>query len=214
MLNKSSDLFTNPFLFAHTHMLSLGAHHLMHIPVSSEEQEEIFSTALAAPDIALFYNSNSASALRLIAKTTTKVMKQKFIAHWTEQNNPLLKHVKKVQQADAFLRARLNHLSKCEIRAFIANLIFQLKSVCNFDQTSFLSNILSMINAEFSSFQLGQYLQLVLGLDFPPQLTSDGNCPCGRANDSTGCHRLNCTKCEGRQILGTRAQCGSLCACI
>ena len=55
-----------------------------------------------------------------------------------------------------------------------------------------------MINAEFSSVQLGQYLKLVLGLDFPPQLTSDGNCPCGRANDYTGYHRLNCAKWAGR----------------
>jgi hypothetical protein len=55
-----------------------------------------------------------------------------------------------------------------------------------------------MINAEFSSVQLGQYLQLVLGLVFPLQLTSDGNCPCGRVNYSTGYHRINCAKWAGR----------------
>ncbi len=47
-----------------------------------------------------------------------------------------------------------------------------------------------MFNAEFSSFQLEQYLQLVLGLDFPPQLNCDGNCPFSRANNYTGYHRL------------------------
>ena len=63
---------------------------------------------------------------------------------------------------------------------------------------AFLGNILSMINTEFSSFQLGQYLKLVLGLDFPAPCTIDGQCPCGRANDSTGYHRLNCSRWAGR----------------
>jgi hypothetical protein len=44
-----------------------------------------------------------------------------------------------------------------------------------FRPTAFLGNILSMTKAEFSVVQLGHYLRLVLGLDFPPQQPRMGN---------------------------------------
>ena len=98
-----------------------------------------------------------------------------------------------MQQADATLRARLNHLSQCEIKGPHPQFDIPAEKCIQFRPTAFLGNMLSMDNTEFSSFQLGLYLQLVLGLDFSPQLTSDGNCPCGRTYDATGYHRLNCT---------------------
>ena len=195
MRNASADLFTNPFLYAHTQMVGLGA--TVRTVDLRKGQEEV-SQVLAIPDIQRFFNSNPAAALQPIEKTVTKVTKQKIIAQWTEKNNPLLKHVQAVQQADTFLRARINHLSQSEVKGPHHRFDIPSEKCLRFRPTAFLGNILSMINAEFSSVQLGQYLQLVLGLVFPPQLTSDGNCPCGRANDSTGYHRLNCSKWAGR----------------
>ena len=96
----------------------------------------------------------------------SKVIKPKFLASWAEQNNPLLKHVQKVQQADATLRARLNHLSQCEIKGPHPRFDIPAEKCIRFRPTAFLGNMLSMNNTEFSSFQLGLYLQLVLGLDF------------------------------------------------
>ena len=196
MRNASADLFTNPFLYAHTQMVGLGA--TVHTVDPRKEQDEVSSQALAIPDIQLFFNSNPAAALQPITKTATKVTKQKIIAQWTEKNHPLLKHVQAVQQADTSLRARINHLSQSEVKGPHTRFDIPSEKSLRFRPTAFLGNILSMINAEFSSVQLGKYLQLVLGLAFPPQLTSDGNCPCGRANDYTGYHRLNCAKWAGR----------------
>jgi hypothetical protein len=60
----------------------------------------------------------------------------------------------------------------------MADSIFQQKSVWDFVQqspTAFLGNILCMTKAEFSEVQLGRVpIRLILGLEFPPQQTSDG----------------------------------------
>jgi hypothetical protein len=66
MQNDSSDLFTNPFLFAHSCMLSLGATAINADP--SDEQENLSPKALEIPDIALLYKTHSAAALQPIAK--------------------------------------------------------------------------------------------------------------------------------------------------
>ena len=70
--------------------------------------------------------------------------------------------------------------------------------VLRFRQTAFfLGNMLSLINLEFSSVQMGQFLRLILGLDFLPTHTDEGNCLCGKANDALGHHRLNCSRWAG-----------------
>ena len=62
-----------------------------------------------------------------------------------------------------------------------------------FRPTAFLGNVLSMTKAEFSAVQLGYYLRLILGLDFPPQQTSDGKYFCGRVTDSSlPSHKAEC----------------------
>ncbi len=67
----------------------------------------------------------------------------------------------------------------------------------NCNVTAFLENILSMTKAEFSAVQLGYYLRLILGLDFPPQQTSDWNCFGGRVSYSLGYHWLDCSSWSG-----------------
>ncbi len=70
--------------------------------------------------------------------------------------------------------------------------------VLRFRQTAFfLGNMLSLINLEFSYVQMGQFLRLILGLDFLPPHTDEGNCLCGKANDASGHHRLNCSRWAG-----------------
>jgi hypothetical protein len=72
-------------------MLSLGGTALN--ADHCEEQKEDFPTALAIPDIALFYYLNSSAVLKSIAKQNGQHNEAKFIAHGIGQNNPLSKHV-------------------------------------------------------------------------------------------------------------------------
>ncbi len=137
-------------------------------------------------------------ALPNISKMLRQATRQKPVTQWAQQHNPLLKHIQAVCQADSLLRARMNHLAQGEVKGPHPRFDIPSDLLLRFRPTAFLGNILSMINADFSPFQLGQYLKLVLGLDFPAQATTDGNCPCGRANNSTGHHRLNCSRCAGR----------------
>jgi hypothetical protein len=115
---------------------------------------------------------------------------QKFLAHWMQHNYPLLKHLQKIIQADYFLRARRNYFSECEIKGpydrfdLLAEKCVRLCPLA----TAFSGNILSMTKAEFSAVQLDQYLRIILGPEFRPRQTSNGNgkCFCGQANDSPG----------------------------
>ncbi len=50
-----------------------------------------------------------------------------------------------------------------------------------------------MPKAEFSVVRIGHCLLLILGLEYPPQLTSDGKCFCGLPNYSSEYRRLNCS---------------------
>ena len=194
--NGSSDLFTSPILFAHAKTVELGAKVLTDDPRASQDQ--ISLNELHLPDLDMFFDSNSAIILPRISKTLRKVSRQKFLTQWAQENSPLLQHVQKVIQADDSLRARMNHLSQCEIKGPHPRFDIPAESCIRYRPTALLGNILSMSNAEFSSGQLALYLRLVLGLEFPPQQTSDGCCHCGKANDSSGFHRLNCPRWAGR----------------
>ncbi len=55
-----------------------------------------------------------------------------------------------------------------------------------------------MVSLEFSSVQLGQLFWLLLGLEFTPPNTDNGLCFCGRANDASGYHCLNCPQNPGK----------------
>ncbi len=127
-----------------------------------------------------------------------QVTEQKCLAHWMQLNSQLLKHVQKVTQADDSLRARMTHLSECEITGIYARFDLPAEKCARFRPTVFLGNILSMAKTEFSAIQLGQYLLLILGLEFPQQQASNARCYCGRPNDSSGNHRLNCSRWASR----------------
>jgi hypothetical protein len=153
---------------------------------------------LYLPDVDVFFQSNAAAVLPNISKMLRTVTKQKLVSQWAQQNDPLLKHVQEVCQGDPALRARMNHLAECEVKGSHPRFDIPTKQSIWFRPTAFMGNLLAMLTTDFSLFQLGQYLQLVLGLDFLPPSTPDGQCPCGRQHDSTGYHRLNCSRWAGR----------------
>ncbi len=128
-------------------------------------------TSLQPPDIDMFFDTNAVTALTQLSKT---------IGHG------LLKHEETVIQADGSLRARLTNLSQCEHQD-----IFDIpaEKCVKLRPTAFLGNILSVTKVAFSAVQLGQYLQFILGLEFPPQQTSNGDCICGLPNDRSKCAR-------------------------
>jgi hypothetical protein len=193
-------------------MKALGATILAVDPTGS--QTDLSLQPLYLPEIDLFFHSNSAAVLPYISKIMLRqATRQKPVTQWPPQHNPMLKHVQAVcqgpvRQADSSLslpdsRARMNHLAQCEVKGLHPRYDIPADLSLRFRPTAFLGNILSMINAD-SPFQLGQYLKLILGLDFPAQATTDGNCLCVRANDSTGYHRLNCSRWAGRSFAQAR----------
>ena len=76
---------------------------------------------------------------------------QKFLAHWKQFNNQLLKHVQMVIQADDSLRARMKHLSQYEIKGPHTRFDIPADKSVRFSPTKFLGNILSMTKAKFSA---------------------------------------------------------------
>jgi hypothetical protein len=92
----------------------------------------------------------------------------------------------------------MSHLSQCDIPGPDQRFDLPPEKGLKICPTASLGNTSSTINSEFSSVQLGQYLRLHLRLEFPPTSTTDGNCFCGRANDVSRYHRLNCSQWAGR----------------
>ena len=199
--NSSSALFTQPILYAHKHMVEMGAQSRIVDPPDAQfdpSSNSAESSNLYLPDVDVFFQPNAAAVFPNISKMMRKVTNQKFVSQWTQQHDPLLKHVQDICQADPALRARMNHLAECEVKGSHPRFDIPTQQSIRFRPTAFMGNLLAMLTTDFSPFQYGQYLQLVLGLDFLPPSTSDGRCPCGRANDSTGYHRLNCSRWAGR----------------
>jgi hypothetical protein len=194
--NGSSDLFTSPILEAHAKFVDMGAKVLSINYRASQDAPS--DSALAFPDVDLFFDPNLTTVFSQFSKPMRRLSQQNVLTQWMQLNNPILQHVQKVVEADDSLRARMSHLSQCEISGPHRRFDLPPDKELKFCPTAFLGNILSMINSEFSSVQLGQYLRLILGLDFPPPTTSDGHCFCGRANDVSGYHRLNCSRWAGR----------------
>jgi hypothetical protein len=133
--------------------------------------DKFADTGLNLPKTRIFFDSNAATGLSHLSNTMGHVMRQKFLAHWKQLNNPLLKHVQMVIKADDSLRARMKHLSEYEIKGPLTRFDIPADKSVRFRPTAFLGNILSMTKAHFSAVQLGHYQRLVRGLDFnKPQI--------------------------------------------
>jgi hypothetical protein len=194
--NASSDLFTSPILAAHAQMVSMGATIL---PLTYNHQQDVTGQeGMAIPAVDIFFNTSPTAKNVLLSKHLRALTRQDTITHWAQLHSPILQHVQKVIQADPSLRARMSHLAQSEIKGPHKRFDIPPDKVLTFRPTAFLGNMLSMIHLEFSSVQMGLYLRLVLGMDFPPPNTSDGRCFCGHPHDASGNHRINCTHYAGR----------------
>jgi hypothetical protein len=60
----------------------------------------------------------------------------------------------------------MNHLAECEVKGSHPRFDIPTQQSIRLRPTAFMGNILAMLTTDFSQFQVGQYLQLVLGLDF------------------------------------------------
>ncbi len=80
----------------------------------------------------------------------------------------------------------MTNLSECEIKGLYDRFDVPAEK-CEIN----VLRKLSMPKAEFGAIQLGQYMCIILGLEFSPHLTADGKCFCGLPNDSSGYHGLN-----------------------
>jgi hypothetical protein len=194
--NASSDLFTSPILAAHTQMVAMGA---LTLDLSHPRQpDSALPQPLALPEVNILFDPSTQAKNFLLSKPLRQLARQDTITQWAQLHSPILQHVQKVIQADDSLRARLSHLSQCEIKGPHKRFDIPPDKVLRFRPTAFIGNMHSMVSLEFSSVQLGQLFQLLLGLEFPPPNTSNGLCFCGRANDTSGYHRLNCSQNAGK----------------
>jgi hypothetical protein len=116
--NSSTDLFTYPIIAAHEKIVTMGAKKITEDPRASQDRTAV--PGLTLPDIDMFFDANAATALSQLSKSMRQVTRQKFLAHWMQLNNPLLKLVKKVIHADDSLR--ITH-------DLMTNLIFQQKGM-------------------------------------------------------------------------------------
>ncbi len=173
--NSSSDLFTNPILYVHKHMVAMEAQIRTVDP--PDDHFDPLSSPLYLPDVDVFFQSSVAAVFPNISKMIRKVTKQKLVSQWAQQNDPPLKHVQDVCRAYPALRARTNHLAECELKGSHPRFDIPTQQSTRFRPTAFMGNLLAILTTDFSPFQLGQYLQLVLGMDFLPPSTPDGQCP-------------------------------------
>ncbi len=125
--------------------------------------------ALAARNIEIILKTECFPNISKIMRTVTK---QKLVSQWDQQNDPLLKHVLDVCHADPALRARKNHLADCEVKGSHPRFDIPTQQSIRFRPTAFMENLLAMLTPDFSPFQLGQCLHLVLGLDYLPPSNS------------------------------------------
>ena len=112
--NDSSDLFTSPILAAHTQMVAMGAPTL---DLSHPRQpDSALPQPLALPEVNILFDPSTQAKNFLLSKAMRQLARQDTITQWAQLHSPLLQHVQTVIQAEYSLRARLSHLSQCEIK--------------------------------------------------------------------------------------------------
>jgi hypothetical protein len=98
-------------LAARAQMVAMGAPTL-----NLSQQDSALAQPLALPEVNILFDPSTQSKNHILSKAMRQLARQDTFTQWAQLHSPILQHVQKVIQPDASLRARLSHLSQCEIK--------------------------------------------------------------------------------------------------
>ena len=142
--NFSSQLFTDPLLFAHAQCVTRGAKEVSVDPTNPPN--DVFHV----PCRAALLDSNPALLLMRLSVTIHNASNQKLLTNWSQENDPSLQHVKQICQAYPTIRARLNHLSQAEVSGPHNRFDLPSDQCIRYRPTAFLGNLKALPLTDFS----------------------------------------------------------------